>query len=151
MTSLPTKSLVLVVDDDVLQLRMFSSLLSRNYYCVLTASSGSEALRVLNSLHQNHQLKDLRAVVLDVMMPEIDGLSVLKVLQSRYPQVAVIMCSSLNERSVVVTAMKLGATDYIVKPYRPDILLRKLDQLAPSPEKDEQLRTIISPPERKAS
>jgi CheY-like chemotaxis protein len=69
-----------------------------------------------------------------VMMPEMDGLTLLEVIRSRYPQaIPVILCTAMNLRGTILRAQMLGANDYILKPYDPLILLDKLAQVTTGP------------------
>lgn len=124
--------IVLVVDDEILHLRMLAALLARQY-CPLTVSSGREALRVLEHLRLSGELHLLRAVLLDIMMPEIDGLAVLDTIRKRYQHnVRVIMCSALSMKGTVVRSRMLGADDYLLKPYDHEVLIQKLARLGSS-------------------
>jgi two-component system chemotaxis response regulator CheB len=104
---------VLIVDDSVVVRRLVSSVLSEDpdVEVVDTAADGLIALEKLKSL-------DLDVVLLDVEMPNLNGLETLKALRKTHPSLAVIMFSSLTERGAVVTtdALLLGANDYVAKP-----------------------------------
>jgi two-component system, chemotaxis family, protein-glutamate methylesterase/glutaminase len=104
---------VLVVDDSVVYRRMVSEELSRDpgLEVVGTASNGRIALAKLAQLSPD-------LVILDINMPEMDGLEALKELRKTYPRLPVIMFSSLTERGAAETleALALGATDYFTKP-----------------------------------
>jgi DNA-binding response OmpR family regulator len=113
---------ILAIDDDRHILQLLKKQLEQTDYQVITALSGKEGIdRVTTS---NPDL-----VLLDIMMPEMDGFDVLKKLHrdeiSR--NIPVIMLSSKSKKEDVATAMKMGVVDYIVKPYRADILLKKID------------------------
>ncbi|MCB0116101.1 MAG: response regulator, partial [Caldilineaceae bacterium] len=69
-------------------------------------------------------------VLLDVMMPEIDGLTLLEMIRQRYPiEVPVIMVTALSLKGTILRAQKLGANDYLIKPFPAQLLLDKLAQL----------------------
>jgi two-component system chemotaxis response regulator CheY len=89
---------------------------------IIEASNGEEALTVL----QNNMPVDI--IMLDWNMPVMDGLTFLKTLRknNQYNQVKVIMCTSESEKTRVVEAIKEGATNYIVKPFTPEIIKDKL-------------------------
>ena len=113
MTDRPT---VLVVDDDPGILGYVQSLLSLGGYRVETAESGVEALaRIENGLRPD-------VIILDIMMPEMDGLATLKHLRDRDPDVPVVMLSGVGQTATVVKAMKAGAYDYIDKSFEADEL-----------------------------
>lgn len=125
--------IVLIVDDEILQLRMVASLLSK-HYCPFPVRSGREALRVLDQLQAAGELPQIQAILLDVMMPEMDGLVLLDLIRSRYPKtIPVILCTAMNLRGTILRAQMLGANDYILKPYNPRILLEKLAQVTTDP------------------
>jgi CheY-like chemotaxis protein len=112
---------------------MVASLLGR-HYCPFPVSSGREALRVLDHLHMAGELPLIQAILLDVMMPEMDGLTLLELIRNRYPQtIPVILCTAMNLRGTILGAQMLGANDYHVKPYDPRILLDELAQVTTGP------------------
>jgi two-component system response regulator AtoC len=98
---------------------MLSLILKREGYEVLTAGGGKEAL----GLAEAH-LFDF--VLLDVVMPEMDGLEVLKTIKGRKVEATVIMMSAYGNLDTAVEAMKSGAYDYISKPFKPDEILLAL-------------------------
>jgi DNA-binding response OmpR family regulator len=100
---------VLVVDDDPATVELLQDFLLAKGYEVLTASDGAEALRTLKAERPH-------LVLLDVMMPKLDGLEVLRQVKALDPTVGVIMVTGVNEEAIGRKAMELGAFDYIVKP-----------------------------------
>lgn len=104
---------VLVVDDAVIFRRLVSEELSKDpeLEVVGTAANGRIALAKLSQTNPD-------AVILDVEMPEMDGLATLKELRKTYPRLPVIMFSALTERgaSATLDALSLGASDYFTKP-----------------------------------
>ena len=113
---------ILVVDDDELNRDMLSRRLERKEYKVLVASDGSEALELAG-----RELIDM--VILDIMMPGMSGLEVLKVLrQTRSAtELPVIMASAKGESQDVVNALELGANDYAAKPLDFPVLLARIE------------------------
>jgi adenylate cyclase len=101
---------VMVVDDAGLSRLMLSRLLQREGYEVVEASNGLEALHTLE-----HALPDL--VLLDVMMPDLDGLQLLEILHEHpdWKKLPVIMLSALSDTHTIRRAEQLGAKDYLVK------------------------------------
>src|ERR1700751_49703 len=103
---------ILLVDDEPSMLRYIKTLLEVDDYKVETASTGEEALqRVEKGLQPD-------LVLLDVLMPGIDGLQTLEQLRQLQPGVKVVMLSCVNDTRKVVQAMKLGAQDYLTKPFQ---------------------------------
>jgi len=100
---------VLVVDDDPATVELLREFLSANGYEVITAGDGAEGLR---------RVKEERPhlILLDVQMPKMDGLEVLRRLREIDKEVSVIMVTGVNEEAIGRQAMELGAFDYIVKP-----------------------------------
>jgi two-component system sensor histidine kinase/response regulator len=113
--------LLLVVDDDVTNREVLSRQLARQGHLVLTASSGREALRLV----QEHAF-DL--VLLDIMMPDMDGYEVLGRLKAdeRLRHIPVVMISALNEVQSVVRCIEAGAEDYLAKPFDPTLLKARI-------------------------
>ena len=103
---------ILLVDDEPGMLRYIKTLLEVDDYRVETATTGEEALlRVEKGLQPD-------LVLLDVLMPGIDGLQTLEQLRQLQPGVKVVMLSCVNDTRKVVHAMKLGAQDYLTKPFQ---------------------------------
>ncbi len=103
---------ILLVDDEPGMLRYIKTLLEVDDYKVETATTGEEALQQIE--------KGLRPdlVLLDVLMPGIDGLETLERLRQMQPGVKVVMLSCVSDTRKVVQAMKLGAQDYLTKPFQ---------------------------------
>ncbi|MCC6544330.1 MAG: sigma-54-dependent Fis family transcriptional regulator [Nitrospirae bacterium] len=112
---------ILVIDDDQ-SMREFLVTILKDKYTVSTASSGSAGLRLLDQ-------ENIDIVLLDLKLPDINGLDVLKVIKDKYAQVEVMVISILKDIDVVVSAMKLGAYNYVTKDIDPDELLTLVDRL----------------------
>jgi two-component system, NtrC family, response regulator AtoC len=116
------KSRILLVDDEPAMLRYIRTLLEVDDYKVETASNGEEALaRIDKGLEPD-------LVLLDVLMPGIDGLETLEQLRQKRPTAKVVMLSCVNDTRKVVQAMRLGAHDYITKPFQKAELDAVIDQ-----------------------
>src|SRR6266700_1165655 len=103
---------ILLVDDEPGMLRYIRTLLEVDDHEVETASTGEEALELV----QKGLTPTL--VLLDLLMPGIDGLETLEGLRKLQPNVKVVMLSCVNDTKKVVQAIRLGATDYITKPFQ---------------------------------
>ena len=103
---------ILLVDDEPGMLRYIRTLLEVDDYKVETANTGEEAL---DRVHKGLQ-PDL--VLLDLLMPGIDGLQTLEQLRQAKPGLKVVMLSCVNDTRKVVQAMRLGAHDYLTKPFQ---------------------------------
>ena len=101
---------VLIVDDEELTLRTMSRGLRQEGFDVLTAGSGEDALKLFQE-----EKPDL--TVLDIVLPGIDGVEVLRQIKQNNPAAIVIMMSAYHLVDRAVEAMKLGAYDYLIKPF----------------------------------
>ena len=110
---------LLVVDDQRAICYSLKRFLEAEGYDVQTAASGEEALVLLNNL-----IPDL--VIMDVRMPQMDGLEVLKKIKEVDPRIQVIMMTAFSTTEKAIYAMKLGAYDYIPKPFDNDELLMRV-------------------------
>src|SRR6202167_1697888 len=103
---------ILLVDDEPGMLRYIRTLLEVDEHKVQTASTGEEAVEhVQKGLHPD-------LVLLDLLMPGIDGLQTLEQLRKMRPGLKVVMLSCVNDTRKVVQAMRLGAIDYLTKPFQ---------------------------------
>lgn len=110
---------LLVVDDEQRFLFTTEKLLKRQGFDVLTAESGGRALMLLKE-------HDVKVVILDVKMPGIGGIEILKEIKRLYPHLAVIMLTGHATVPSAVEAMQMGATDYLMKPVAMDQLISKV-------------------------
>ena len=113
---------ILLVDDEPGMQRYIRTLLEVDNYKVETASNGEEALELMQ--------KGLRPdmVLLDLLMPGIDGLQTLEELRKLQPGLKVVMLSCVSDTRKVVQAIRLGAHDYLTKPFQKADLNRLIDQ-----------------------
>ena len=110
---LPTQKVrVLIVDDDGSMARYLSAYLVRRHFDVSTAVSGEEAIRMF-------RVYDPTLVLLDVAMQGMNGIETLERIKQIKPEVAVIMLSAQHNPELIFKASKLGADDYIAKPFDP--------------------------------
>ena len=110
---------ILVVDDDADVRSLLSDLCADEGYQVSTAKTGQEALASVES-----KRPDL--VMMDVQLPDQDGLAVLKQLRQKHPELEVIVMTAFGGSSVAIKAMEQGAYDYVTKPFEIDDLLATL-------------------------
>jgi two-component system chemotaxis response regulator CheY len=105
---------VLVVDDAAFMRKMVSDALAKGGHEVIgEAGNGIEAVAQFQSLQPD-------LMTLDITMPEKDGLAALADIMAADPSAKVVMCSALGQESKVLEAIKLGAKDFVVKPFQPD-------------------------------
>ncbi len=107
-----SKPVVLIVDDKKNMLGSMRKVLSREMH-VLTASGGAEALRLLAS-------EPIHAVLCDLKMPDMDGLDVLRASKRLRPAAEFILMTAFASVGTAVEALKLGAFDYLTKPFEPE-------------------------------
>ena len=104
------KSRVLVVDDEEALRTVLSSELASEGYQVETASDGDEAI---TSVQKN----SFDLVLLDIKMPKVDGFEVLKFIKKGFPKMKVIMLTGFADLKNAIESKKLGAEDFVSKPY----------------------------------
>ncbi|MCK5230882.1 MAG: response regulator, partial [Desulfobulbaceae bacterium] len=119
------KNRVLLVDDDQVLRELLADLLSGNGYEVEEAANGLEALERVESRHYDH-------VITDLNMPEMDGLSFLKEVGKKGINLNITVLSAHSDMNTVVEAMKLGASDFIAKPFQSEdeilLTLQKVEE-----------------------
>ena len=109
------KGRILCVDDEDIVIRSCRRVLADDEFEVNSVQSGIEALKQIDE-------KDFDVVILDIMMPKMDGIEVLQRVKESHPDLEVIMITGLSQVETAVKSMKLGAFDYITKPFDPDEL-----------------------------
>jgi len=112
---------VLVVDDEEDLLELVNYNLTKEGYRVTCVSTGEEAINEAKS-----SLPDL--VVLDLLLPRVDGLDVCKILKNdpKTQHIPIVMLTAKTEEADVVTGLELGADDYLTKPFSPRVLLARI-------------------------
>ncbi len=111
---------ILVVDDEQQIVRVVKGYLENAGYRVLTASNGEEALQ-----QAKQQRPDL--VVLDLLMPKMDGMALTQRLRAEMPSVAIIMLTARVEEMDRILGLKMGADDYVTKPFSPRELVVRVE------------------------
>jgi len=106
---------ILIVDDEEIVIKSCLRILDGNEHRIETARDGHEALRKVEDSPYD-------VIILDIMMPNLSGLEVLRQVKETHPDIDVIMITGLSQIETAVQAMKLGAFDYISKPFEPDEL-----------------------------
>lgn len=132
---------ILVVDDDRVILELSSIILRSDGYSVQTASDGNSALLIMEN-----ETFDL--VLLDFMMPGKDGLDVLREIKEKHSDTAVIIFTGMGNENIAVSAMKDGAADYIIKPFRNHDLLERAAAVLRSRRLELQNRELLAERER---
>ena len=112
---------ILVVDDEETVRNLFQRILGEAGYQVTTAANGKEALYKL-------LLREADVVLLDIKMPEMSGVELLSKLMADLPDTCVIMSTAVVDTETAVEAMKMGAYDYITKPFVRDDVVQKVGE-----------------------
>jgi DNA-binding response OmpR family regulator len=118
LTSLGPYRRVLLVDDEANLRQTMARILHQMGCEVTTAADGAEALQRLEAAPYD-------LVYLDIRLPGMDGLQVLRQVHDRYPQLAVVLLTAYASISSAVEAVRLGATDYLIKPITPEALIAR--------------------------
>ncbi|MBU4345685.1 MAG: response regulator [Desulfobacteraceae bacterium] len=113
------KHKILLVDDEEIMLKYLSRFLIKKDFDISTAMTGNEALEIIKK-------QDFIVVLLDVLMPGMDGIETLREIKKIKPMTEVIMLTGHASVQVAIKGMKLGAFDYLMKPFNQDELIEKL-------------------------
>ena len=105
---------ILIVDDAAFMRMMIKDILSKNGYTVAgEAENGVKAVEKYNEVKPD-------LVLMDITMPEKDGIQALKEIKAIDPKAQVIMCSAMGQQAMVIESIQAGAKDFIVKPFQAD-------------------------------
>ncbi len=116
------KATVVVIDDDRNILELAALILPKGGYRVLKACTARDGMEIIAS--QNPEL-----VLLDYIMPEMDGLSALREIRARFPATYVVILTGKGNEEIAVELMKSGASEYILKPFNNRDLMERLDNV----------------------
>lgn len=111
---------ILLVDDAAFMRMMVKDTLTKNGYGdaeIHEASDGAQAVEKYNEIKPD-------LVIMDITMPNMDGLEALKAIKAGDPDAKIVMCSAMGQEAMVIDAIKSGAKDFIVKPFKPDRILK---------------------------
>jgi two-component system, OmpR family, response regulator VicR len=123
---------VLLVDDEISFVEAFSERLVIRNLEISKAFSGEEALQALE------ENKNVEVVILDVKMPEMDGIETLAEIKKKFPLVEVIMLTGQATVESAIEGMKQGAFDYLMKPCDIDQLMAKVNEAAAKKRRHEE-------------
>ena len=113
---------ILMVDDEARMRKLVKDFLTNKGFSVVEAGDGEEALEIFFAQ------KDIALILLDVMMPKMDGWEVLKTIR-KYSKVPVIMLTARSEERDELQGFSLGVDEYISKPFSPKILVARVEAL----------------------
>jgi DNA-binding response OmpR family regulator len=132
-----TELRILVVDDDEQILEMLVAFLRRKYD-VAVATDGIRALELLKEQHFD-------IVLSDVDMPRMNGIELLKAVRRLYPEVAVVIMTGLPEVEAAVQALKVGAIDYLSKPFDLQVLGDAITRISGQTDAGGKLAAVVAP------
>lgn len=114
---------ILCVDDAAFMRMMVKNTLTQNGYTdIYEAADGLQAVEKYDEIHPD-------LVIMDITMPNMDGLEALKAIKAKDPGANVVMCSAMGQEAMVVEAIKAGAKDFIVKPFKPDRIVKTVSSI----------------------
>ena len=114
---------IMLVDDAAFMRMMVKDALTKaGYTDLIEAQDGAEAVEKFNA--ENPDL-----VFMDITMPNKDGLEALKEIKAAHPNANIVMCSAMRQEAMVIEAIKSGAKDFIVKPFKPDRILATAEKI----------------------
>jgi two-component system chemotaxis response regulator CheY len=113
----------ILIADDLSFMRMIQKeiLTERGYSVVGEASDGREAVEKYRSLRPD-------LVLLDITMPNMNGLEAMRKIFAIDPKAKIIMCSALGQQNLILEAIKAGVKDFIVKPFKPERILSAIQK-----------------------
>lgn len=118
---------ILVVDDAAFMRKVIKDTLSKSGYTDLyEAVDGADAVEKYSEIHPD-------LVLMDITMPNMDGLEALKAIRGKDGNANVVMCSAMGQESMVIDAVRSGAKDFIVKPFKADRVLKTVTSIVGNP------------------
>ena len=114
---------ILLVDDAAFMRMMLKDILTKNGYNVVgEAENGLKAIEKYKELKPN-------LTILDITMPEMDGIKAAKEIKAGDANALIIMCSAMGQQAMVIESIQAGARDFIVKPFQPDRVLEAVKKV----------------------
>lgn len=128
------KPSILVVEDDETISYILDFMLKREGYEVTTAADGLEALNVIRTPPESDMMSHPDIVLLDIMLPNIDGLQLITEIRNtpHWRNVPIIMLTAKSQETSVLKALEAGANDYITKPFLPAEVLARVKKFVKS-------------------
>ena len=114
---------IMLVDDAAFMRMMLKKALTANGYSdFIEAQDGAEAVK-----KYDEEKPDM--VIMDITMPNMDGLEALKAMRAKNSSANIVMCSAMGQEAMVIEAIQSGAKDFIVKPFKPDRILATAEKI----------------------
>lgn len=126
-----TLSLLVVEDEEDISLMLQDRLMFLGFY-VTAAGNGAEGMAILERMAVD-------GILMDIQMPVMDGLTMIKQVKERYPNIPVIAMSAELNKNKLIQAIELGANDYLLKPIDADLLAKKCSLIFSSYVEQQQL------------
>ena len=125
----------MIVDDAIFMRSMLRDIFARGPFVIAgEAENGLEAVRMYHELRPD-------LTTMDIVMPQMDGITALREIVRLDPDAKVVMCSALGQEALIAEAIEAGARDFIVKPFQPSRVLRVVQSVLGL---DDQLRPLSS-------
>lgn len=114
---------ILIVDDAAFMRMMIKDVLSKNGFEIVgEAENGQKAIEKYKELKPE-------LVIMDITMPEVDGIQAVKEIKNFDPEAKVIMCSAMGQQAMVIESIQAGAKDFIVKPFQGDRVIEAVKKV----------------------
>lgn len=127
---------ILIIDDEASLRQTMARILLRVGFQVTTVASAKECFAVLNE-----QSFDL--VYLDIRLPDMNGLEILKTIRSQFPELPIILFTAQPDLHSAVEALRSGASDYLMKPLKPETVIERTKQMIEEQNKKKRKRAIL--------
>ncbi len=116
---------ILVVDDAGFMRKMVQTHLTKaGYDTFIEGEDGAQAVELYKA-----EKPDL--VIMDITMPNMNGIEALGAIKGQFPDAKIVMCSAMGQESMVMEAIKLGALDFIVKPFKQERIVQTVNKILP--------------------
>lgn len=127
---------VLIIDDEASLRQTMARILNRAGFEVTTVASGQESFAIL----QDHTFD---MVYLDLRIPDMSGLDILKTIRAQFPELPIILFTAQPDLHSAVEALRRGATDYLMKPLKPEVVIERTQLVIGEQNKKKRKRAIV--------
>lgn len=119
---------ILLVDDAAFMRKVIKDTLTKNGYTDLyEAVDGADAVEKFSEINPD-------LVIMDITMPNMDGLEALKAMRAKNSSANIVMCSAMGQEAMVIEAIQSGAKDFIVKPFKSDRIMKTVTSIVGAPD-----------------
>ena len=114
---------ILIVDDAAFMRMMLKDVLTKNGFEVIgEAENGAVAIEKYKELEP-------QLVIMDIRMPEVDGIQAVREIKKIDPNAKIVMCSAMGQQAMVIESIQAGALDFIVKPFQPERVIEAINKV----------------------